>query len=274
MRVSYTWALAAALMAIGHVVGLQCSADPKLKKYSLDKVLHLKTERNTPPSTTLQEWYIDICDADREGIPAECNDDDMVCGLQWVTLPDHDPILTHVIHVDANKYKNTRVLNGYMGLEFKSIVDGDESMRPRVGFRCDLDSEEDEVTYFNHARFFLRITGPSGCVKKEYDDGYANDRNFRRRHSGIPWYWWFMMDTTVTIFLYCSVLSYLNTKGGSFKNFRDDFITRIGTSVVSSAAFIEQIVSEVLNRDRREEGLQILRNGECSVPSRDDISFA
>mgnify|MGYP003366366049 CR=1 FL=1 len=245
MRVSYTWALAAALMAIGHVMGLQCSADRKLKKYNLEKVIHVKAERNTPPSTTTQDWYINICDADREGMPAECNDDDMVCGLQWVKLPDEDPILTQVIHVDSNKYKETRVYNGHLGLEFKGFEYADDIVQLGVNFQCDLESEEDvsEFSYLNWAYLYVAITGPSGCVKKEYDHGHANDPNFYYRERGLRWYWWLPIYMGLFTLIYCVVVSYLNTRGGSFQDFRDDFIDRIRTFIVTLASIVKDIVS-------------------------------
>lgn len=250
---SCTWALAATLLAIGHVVGLQCSADSILKKYSLEKVIHVKSEKNTPPSTTTQEWYINICDANREGAPSDCNGDDIVCGLQWAKLPDQDPILLKAIHVNASNYKDQWIrMRGSLSLSFKDILVGNDYTTLDLRIRCDPASEEDvfiAAYSFVHTSYsYIEFKGPSGCVTKEYDDGHANEPYEERHHSGLWWFLGLLICLILFALIGFVVVSYLNTKGGSFQDFREDFSNRTRTFIDTLASFIREVASKIFNR--------------------------
>lgn len=242
------------------VMGLQCSSDRKLKKYQMEKPIHLKgKEISTPPSTYRMEYYINICELEAEGKPAECDADDVICSLQWVTLPDREePELLRAIHVKNDNFDGVWNSNGYLSIQFDGIKWGDgKDIYWYLDFTCDLEMEEDEIS--SNADFgfygsnYLNIEGPSGCVKKQYDNGHNNDPHYYRR-DGHSWVFWPIIYIILFAAIYFIMRLYLNRSGSTFGEFCIESVERFKTIVVSLASFIQEILTKAFNRSSSQSG--------------------
>ncbi|CCC71963.1 hypothetical protein NCAS_0I02950 [Naumovozyma castellii] len=265
--------LAVLITLTPYVDALQCSKHDILKKYKIDKYASLgQIERDTPPSKTTEKWWVNPCEESKAdiNIPSLCYQDDVICGLTEVLLPGKDPLVTQVINFSKKLAYSVEEVDDTLVLSLKSTKWGSNTLDARLEFSCDDKLETDELskTTWQNNQILLSIKGPSGCLKNGKDkdsDGNKggnnnddhNDKGDNRKEgkpregqsSGTSWFLWLVLYALLFTVICLVVVSYMNTRGGSFDDFRTEFIERATELITSLPQFTKEIVNKVLGRD-------------------------
>ncbi|CCE63431.1 hypothetical protein TPHA_0E03410 [Tetrapisispora phaffii CBS 4417] len=251
------------------VLGLQCSKHEVLKLYDLDKSMSLsELEKETPPTTTVEKWYINICNEDNGKNSKElyegCKKTDLMCGVRLIksaTNKNDSPLLAQLIDIDDSSKLEVSVVDNNLSLQFKDVVWGPNKVDASVVYTCDKNMKVDEVTsVWLENNIQVSIKGPSGCLKdnnKDSDNNNSgnNGENNEKQSSGFPWFMVMLMYVIVFTVVYVSVMSYKNTRGGSFNEFSVEFIERFTQLITSLPDLLKEVVSKIFgSRSSTERG--------------------
>ncbi|SCU99571.1 LAME_0G03884g1_1 [Lachancea meyersii CBS 8951] len=260
--------LAASFLAQA-ALGFQCSHNELLKKYNVDKytITH-SSSKDTPPSTTNEEWWINICQENSASAPEGCQKNDVLCGKTKVTLNDDKDkdILTQLIDfpesVSSGASENDK---GELVVELKDAKWGSNSINARLTFICASNKESSvtSVTWQNK-EVQMVIEGDAGCIKKEGDDkngdnGGGNDNNDnkddknknseKKGSSSLgSWFLWLITYALLFALIYLLATSYMSTRGGNFREFREEFVDRSTSLAKSLPQFTKEVVAKVVGR--------------------------
>ncbi|CCK69344.1 Atg27p KNAG_0C02330 [Huiozyma naganishii CBS 8797] len=246
------------------VHSIKCGSHDILKKYQVDQAaLFGEVERNTPPSTTKDKWWLRVCE-DGDGKDderfKECDSRDVLCGVTEVTLKDKDPILTHVIDFKDNLAYNVNEDEGRLHLVLDGAKWGEYVVGATVDFTCNNNMKTDEVvsSSWSDDKIQLSLRGPSGCLKKNQDappnngdnsgDGNGGSNDDKRKEnagSGWSWFSWVFIYAILFTLIYLLVTSYMNTRGGNMDDFRAEFTERSKQLVVALPEFCKEVLSKI-----------------------------
>lgn len=244
------------------VEGLQCSSHDILKRYQIDKYTSVSNvERDTPPSKTKETWWINPCEENKDNIeiPSGCKDKDMLCGITEVKLPDKDPIITQIIDFSSSMAYSVEEVSNQVILALKSTKWGSQNVDARITFECNTNMKTDEIvsTYWEDQQIQLAVRGPSGCLKENNDkddnnsdndnDNNKNDES-TKKNGGFSWFTWLFAYALLFTIIYLIIVSYMNTRGGSFDDFRGEFVERSTQFVISLPEFGKEVVLKIFGR--------------------------
>ncbi|AJR70681.1 Atg27p [Saccharomyces cerevisiae YJM1443] len=265
--VSKTW-ICGFISIITVVQALSCEKHDVLEKYQVGKFSSLtSTERDTPPSTTIEKWWINVCEEHNVEPPEECKKNDMLCGLTDVILPGKDAITTQIIDFDKNIGFNVEETESALTLTLKGATWGANSFDAKLEFQCNDNMKQDELTSHTWADKSIQLTlkGPSGCLKSKDDDkkngdgdngkdGDSEGKKPAKKAGGTSWFTWLFLYALLFTLIYLMVVSFLNTRGGSFQDFRAEFIQRSTQFLTSLPEFCKEVVSRILGRSTAQRG--------------------
>lgn len=250
--------------AIGVAQSLSCEKHDVLKKYQVSQFSTLgSTERDTPPSKTTEKWWVNICEEHTADPPEGCNKDDMLCGLTSVIMPDNkDAITTQIIDFNRNIGFSVEETENALSLSLKGATWGSNVIDAVLQFQCNDNMKEDEMvsTTWADKRIQLTIKGPSGCLKskddkkKGDDDDDKKEKKPPKKPSSASWFTWLFLYGLLFTLIYLMVVSYLNTRGGSFQDFRAEFTQRSTQFFTSLPEFCREVVSKILGRSTSQRG--------------------
>ncbi|CAI4043487.1 hypothetical protein SKDZ_10G0400 [Saccharomyces kudriavzevii ZP591] len=252
------------------VQALSCEKHDVLKKYQVGQFSSLtSTERDTPPSRTIEKWWVNICEERTIEPPQGCKKDDMLCGLTDVIMNDSkNPITTQIIDFNKNIAYSIEETESALILTLKGATWGSNVMDAKLEFQCNDNMKEDELVGHTWAdkTIQLSLKGPSGCLKSKDDDKKKgdgdngkdgdNDENKKpaKKSSGASWFTWLFLYALLFTLIYLMVVSFLNTRGGSFQDFRAEFIQRSTQFFTSLPEFCREVVSKILGRNTTQRG--------------------
>lgn len=258
-----------ALLTVVHVNGLECEKNDILKKYRLGSN-HVSgvVDRDTPPSKTSEEWWINPCEENKASVPSGCNEKDMLCGLTQVSLPGKDPLLTQIIDFSKDISNSIEESGDKLLITLKGTNWGSNSIDAYISFQCDNNMKSDEIlsTTWQRNEIQLAVKGPSGCLKdkKDNDDsrdggddnhnGKDDDKGKDKKKGSTSWFTWLLLYALLFTFIYLIVTSYINTRGGSFQDFREEFIERSTQLVTSLPAFGKEVVAKLFGNESSQRG--------------------
>ncbi|KAG0672461.1 type II membrane protein [Maudiozyma exigua] len=244
---------------------LDCSSHPVLRKFELDKhFLKDSAESLTPPSKTKQTWWLNPCSENKKNgkeLPNECKGDDIFCEVTYVRTPELEKdIVTKVIDFSKNIAYSVEDVDSQLILTLKGTKWGSSTIDARIQYQCNTNMVQDKVTFnkLEENVLNLAVEGPSGCLKDEDsndndgdnnndDDGKNNNNNRERNNdsSGFSWFTWLIIYALLFTIIYLMIVSYMNTRGGSFDDFRGEFIERTTQFVTSLPTFFREVVAKI-----------------------------
>lgn len=241
-------ACVAGLLLASHAHAIKCSSDDILKRYDISKnPLSSNLQRDTPPSVTDEQWFLQICEEEADDkIGPDCGSGDALCGTTRVKLSGKDPLLTQVINYSKNiKYEVQQGENGFT-LQLSGAKWGSGQYDARIEFHCNRNKNTDEMTFdrWQSSEVQLSVLGPSGCVKKDSDDhGGDNQDEKPPKKGGSSWFTWLLLYAILFTIIYLAITSYANTRGGSFQDFKEEFLDRSKQLLTSLPEFVKEIAS-------------------------------
>lgn len=267
MKVSIRLLFLATYLGLPLVEALQCSSHEVLKKYQLDKYSSQGAlERQTPPSTTKDTWWINPCiehSKDLE-IPSDCKDNDMLCGITEVKVPDKDVLVTQVIDFPNSLAYSVDETDNQLTLTLKGAKWGSSTVSAKIQYECKKNNRYDEIvsTQWEDQQVVLLVRGPSGCLKDNSNDGGNNNGgnnddsdnndnnkdNKKNSSSGLSWFTWLIVYALLFTVIYLMIVSYMNTRGGSFDDFRGEFIERGSQFVTSLPTFCKEVAMKLFGQ--------------------------
>ncbi|CAR23957.1 Atg27p [Lachancea thermotolerans CBS 6340] len=270
-------AFAAALFA-QLALGFKCSQHDILKKYNVDKndITHTSS-RETPPSTTEEQWWINICQENTSPAPENCQKNDLLCGKTVVTLPDdrNNKLLTQLIDFTESVSQSASVNDkNELVVDLKNAKWGPNSIDAELTFVCTSPNDASSVSSvtWQDQRVLIAIKGSAGCLKGEKDggngddnghdggdngndddgnrkDGDGGDRKPHKRGSSLgSWFVWLVTYALLFALIYLLATSYMSTRGGNFREFREEFVERSTGLAASLPQFAKEVVSRVIGR--------------------------
>lgn len=247
------------LFYITGVLAINCKNHNVLSNYRIAETeLLIESDLDTPPSKTHSVWYINPCEEpSKKDRPSECASDDLVCGLTRVKLDNKD-LLTQIIDIHkSSKYEieeNTE--SEGVNFIFSGVKWGSNTLDAYVDFTCDKNLKTDELvdSIWSPDRVDLSLTGPSGCKRDGNNDNNNNNDNGDKDKDRKPtpssgktsWFTWLFIWALLFTLIYLLVISYLNTRGGSFQDFRNEFVERGSEFVTSLPTFIKEVANKVI----------------------------
>ena len=246
------------------VTSLDCSSHYILKKFELDKhYLKDSVDTDTPPSKTTQTWWLNPCSENQKNdkeLPNECKKDDILCAVTNVKLPDSDQnIVTQVIDFGKNIAFSAEEVDDQLILILKGTKWGSSNVDARIEYQCNTNMVQDKVTFgkLDENVLNLSVEGPSGCLKDDdsnNDNGNNNDKNDDKKNNnrernnnsgGFSWFTWLIIYALLFTIIYLMIVSYMNTRGGSFDDFRGEFIERSTQFVTSLPTFGREVAAKI-----------------------------
>ncbi|CAR28232.1 hypothetical protein ZYGR_0N07250 [Zygosaccharomyces rouxii] len=252
----FVFTVAVGLLFAPCINAIKCNSDDVLKRYGISKnTLSSSLQRDTPPSKTAEQWFLGICEEDGFDAVPDCNSKDILCGTTRVALPDKNPILTQVIDFPQNiKYNVEQQENGFT-LKLTGAKWGSGQYDAFIEFHCSENRDTDDMTFdrWQGSEVKLSVQGPSGCLKKDNNGGEhggdsggdnGNDKQ-PNKSSGSSWFTWLLIYAILFTLIYLSIISYANTRGGSFQDFKEEFLDRSKQLITSLPEFVKEIASKL-----------------------------
>lgn len=254
--------IVAILLNFEIVNGLQCGKNELLKKYNLASgAITSSIERETPPSKTKEEWWFSPCEENSVSVPSGCNEKDTLCGITYVTLPGKDPLLTQAIDFSREVTSTAEEIDGKLRVGLVGAKWGEDTLNAQIEFECDTNMKNDEVSSatWQDKQIRLSIKGPSGCLREE--NGGDNDKEpsdgrpqGEKKKKGTSWFTWLLLYALLFTLMYLIVTAYVNTRGGSFQDFREEFIERSTQLITSLPAFAREVTSRIFGGSSSNRG--------------------
>ncbi|GCE98050.1 type II membrane protein [Zygosaccharomyces mellis] len=268
MLMKFTSTILLSLLFARYTDAIKCNSDDVLKRYQISKnPLSSGLQRDTPPSKTDEQWYIGVCEEDGfDKISPDCNSKDILCGTTHVKLPGKDPILTQVIDFTQNVKHSTEQQKDGFTLKLTGAEWGSGQYDALIEFKCSDDKDTDEMFFdrWQGSEVKLSVLGPSGCLKKDDNDGGHggsggdNDNNNGskkpNKSSGSSWFTWLFLYAILFTLIYLSIISYANTRGGSFQDFKEEFLDRLKQLITSLPQFVKEIASRLFGSSSSPRG--------------------
>ncbi|KTB23805.1 Autophagy-related protein 27 [Nakaseomyces glabratus] len=255
-----------ALAMASSAVALNCKNHNVLSNYNVaNKDILLKNELDTPPSKTSEMWYLAPCeDGSRRQRPSECSSDDLMCAIRHVKVDGSDHLTQKLdVHKSA-KYEVEEVESGGFDIRFLGVKWGSNTIDATLSYSCDTNLKTDELvtTIWNSEYVLIEMSGPSGCKRDGNSDsgdngngngnGNGNDPDNNnntgkdKKSKKTSWFTWLFVYAILFTVIYLMVVSYLNTKGGSFQDFRNEFVERGTEFITSLPTFVKEVVTKTL----------------------------
>lgn len=265
MKFAFTFLVS--LLFATYVNAIKCNSDNTLKRYQISKdKIEAVLQRETPPSKTEEKWYLAVCEEDGTKIDSHCNSNDVLCGLTWVSLQGVNPLVTQVMDFPKNiKYDVEEQENGF-NLKLAGAKWGPKQYDALIEFHCSENKETDVMTFdkWQDSQVKLSVTGLSGCLKKDnnggdHGDGGNNndggdDNKKPAKSSGSSWFTWLLLYALLFTLIYLSIISYANTRGGSFQDFKEEFLDRSKQLITSLPEFVREIASKLFGSSSSPRG--------------------
>ncbi|CCF58767.1 hypothetical protein KAFR_0F01700 [Kazachstania africana CBS 2517] len=248
------------LLGFSLVQSLECSKHETIKKYQMDRFSVLgETEKDTPPSKTKEVWYANLCDENRDDNerPSDCDKNDVLCGLTEVSVPGKDTLTTQII--SFSKSLAFTIEEGEDNLVFllKGTKWGPNTIDAKLSFACNTNMKKDEIvsSTWHDQEIQIESKGPSGCLKdtdsgKHKDDGDKNNGEEQSNGGHFSWFTWLFVYALLFTLIYLIVVSYLQTRGGSFDDFRTEFTDRSIKFATSLPEFVKEVASKIFGLNR------------------------
>ena len=250
---------------------LKCSNHEILQNYKLvDYFTTGEIKKDTPPSKTIESWWLNICEENIDNFHPDnnCDKNDLLCGITKVSLQNQQDLITTKIiefnsrlalEIDAADDEQT------LYVTIKSNKWGSYNLDANIDWRCDENLKTDEIidsAWFD-GEINLSIRGPSACLKDDDKNNNNNNNNNKGNNGdgindnnkggknkangkGLSWFTWLFLYAILFTFFYLLITSYMNTRGGNLEDFRQEFIDRSVQLLVSLPSFCKEVISKIV----------------------------
>lgn len=250
---------------------LKCVDNDILKRFDLAP---FEAQRSfaTPPSSTLERFWVNLCEERSRKVPDDmhqCNEDDLLCyQMEVSTEQSKDSMVARLIEFPRSSTVDVYEPNDGSGSLFVALKDarwGARTVNMNVLYKCDENSKEDSVvsSEWQYNTIEISISGPSGCLKQEDgnngNNGHQNDpkdnpERTKPHSNSSSWFVWICTYTLLFALIYLVVVSFLNSRGGSFGDFRAEFAERFIQLATGLPAFIKELITRTFNRSDSSRG--------------------
>ncbi|AMD20346.1 HDL398Cp [Eremothecium sinecaudum] len=221
-----------------------------LSRYNVDRIVEGYTDTETPPSSTRELIWIDLCSTHEDKKPKECDDGSIFCYRKEVKLQDTEPVVTEVINFSNNNDIKITTSQDAFSVYFPAVQWGAQAVEAHLNFVCNEKEGGGEVQVVKWDKpnsLSIDISGPSSCFKK--------DNTASPKHGGFgSWILWLFLYAILFTVIYLLVVSYLNTRNGSLQDFREEFTDRSGNLLTSLPDFARELVGKVVNSNSSSRG--------------------
>ncbi|CAL9731797.1 autophagy-related protein 27 [Monosporozyma unispora] len=249
---------------------IKCSNHEILQNYNIiDHSASGEIDKNTPPSKTIESWWLNICEENKDNFKPsnECDKNDLLCGITQVSLPDEKNLLTTQIiefgnrlalEIDSNDDEQT------LFITIKSNKWGSFNIDANIEWKCDNNLKNDEIVdsaWFDN-EITLSVKGPSACLKdggnnnnnnkpkngdnkKPNNDNKKEDEKKDKKSGGLSWFTWLFLYALLFTFFYLIITAYMNTRGGNLDDFRQEFVERSTQLFTSLPAFCKEVIAKI-----------------------------
>lgn len=256
------------LLGARWATAFQCSKDERLKRYRLAQgngagYVGGSEKMDTPPSTTEEKWWVNVCsENDKNDMPAECDRNDVLCGLTYVSVPGKETLMTQEIEFSQSLSGAVEEVDGRLRLGLRGTKWGSETFDAQLEFECDDNLKTDEMisSTWDNKQIRIEIKGPSGCLIKEDQGNEDEDKEPDQkrpqldRKKGTSWFTWLLLYALLFTLIYLLVTAYVNTRGGSFQDFREEFIDRSTQLITSLPAFAKEVAARIFGSNSSQRG--------------------
>ncbi|CDO91814.1 unnamed protein product [Kluyveromyces dobzhanskii CBS 2104] len=248
---------------------LECSKLDVLAKYKIDEyeITGMSTQ-NTPPSETIEAWWFSICDEQdsKPAFPDQCNAKDVFCGVTSVALPAKPTMVTRVMDFTDSVAVEARELNGALNVRLIGAAWGPHTLNADITLLCEENGSGrlKESKWTDESNVNLLFSGPFGCLKEnngdkggDNKDGGDSDKEPHDGDKDTPkpkggaglgsWLVWLFMYAIIFALVYLVVTSYMNTRNGSFNDFREEFVDRSTTFATNLPQFAKEVAGKIVN---------------------------
>ena len=184
---------------------------------------------------------------------------DVLCGITLVSLPGKEPLITQVMDFTNSVAVEIKEQDG-LDITLSGASWGSHSLSAHIALTCDDSKSEDSVTESKWKDFEtleLKVRGPSACLKNGSSKPPKDDNSNGDPKDEVPgpkggaglgsWLAWLFMYAMIFGLIYLIVTSYMNTRNGSFNDFRDEFVDRSTTFATNLPHFAKEVVGKIIN---------------------------
>lgn len=252
---------------------IKCSNHEILQNYKLlDHFATGEIKKNTPPSQTIESWWLNICEENIDNFQPNnnCEKNDLLCGITKVSLQNQENLLTTKIIEFNNRLAfdiDTDESGQTLYITLKSKKWGSYNLDANIDWQCNDNLKTDEITdsVWLDEEINLSIRGPSACLKdknKNDNNNNNNDNNNnnsnngnnnsnegtenKKNGSGLSWFTWLFLYALLFTLFYLLITSYMNSRGGNLEDFRQEFIDRSTQLLVSLPSFCKEVISKII----------------------------
>ncbi|QEU58509.1 Atg27 [Kluyveromyces lactis] len=254
---------------------LECSKNDILNKYRVNEFsIGGVSVQDTPPSETKENWWLNICDEhdSKSSIPDQCNVKDIFCGVTSVALPGKESIVTKVMDFTSSVALEVKETAEALSIRLSGAAWGSHILNADIYLQCQEKGSGSlkESSWTDEQNVKLVFSGPFGCLKKGNDNKDGNgdndnndkdgDDSDKKPHDGDKngskpkggaglgsWLVWLFMYATIFALIYLVVTSYMNTRNGSFNDFREEFVDRSTTFATNLPQFAKEVAGKIVN---------------------------
>lgn len=177
-------------------------------------------------------------------------------------IPDKGSFVTQIINFSRSLGYSVDEVNSNLVITLKGCQWGSNTVDAQWEFFCDTNLKRDELqsnTWQDKVLKF-QIRGPSGCLKgSSVGDGDGNEEHQKphepRREKGngsgsgfLSFLFWLIFYAVLFTLIYIAVLSFMNTRGGTFDDFRLEFVERLTQFATSLPGFTREVVARIFGR--------------------------
>lgn len=248
---------------------LKCSNHEILQKYKLiDHFTTSEIKKDTPPSQTIESWWLNICEENIDTFQPDnsCDKNDLLCGITKVSLQNQQDLITTRIIEFNNRLAfevDTDDTEQTLYITIKSKRWGSYNLDANIDWKCNDNLKSDEIidsVWFDDM-INLSIRGPSACLKDEDKNKNNNNNNNsnsnnenngnsegnenKKNEKGLSWFTWLFLYALLFTLFYLLLTSYMNTRGGNLEDFRQEFIDRSTQLLVSLPSFCKEVINKI-----------------------------
>lgn len=242
------------IVSVVCVGALDCSKDG-LENYKFKDVFTVVAARSqiydTPPSNTNFTWFFNLC-GQSDQLPAECAKNSQICGIQQVSLPGKEPIITEIISFgNGLNYKVSSLNDTDVEIQLDESSWGTNSINANLNFHCG--AEVDGGIHFSwddsNGLFTLHWNTPGACLKtnKEVPTDPPSDdkpKDGKEKDDSWGWFTWLFIILVLVFGSYIVLTSWISSSRtpADFNDAVHDFIDTLKSLPALAGEIFQKIV--------------------------------
>ncbi|KAG7192324.1 type II membrane protein [Scheffersomyces spartinae] len=251
-------------LLLGLATAFDCSAK-ELTDYNFEAIkgVHkVEVTKNTPPSTTISDWYLGVCQnvADVKECPANSD----ICGITQIKVDDKS-IVSEIFGVNSNFEKEFKIDDSTIKFHYSNVNWGDNLVDVQVFFICSEDEKDAnynklQLLQWNGESVILKMSTNGACAKsKDNKDNKKNaDKKKPNEDTGESWGWFTWIFIFMVLFLSIYIIGgawFQYNKGNSidFKSALHEVLENFIDLLKGLPSFLKEIIEKFTGSSHRGE---------------------